>query len=185
MARWAKPVAIGAVTCALLASFAVLLGRIARGRPAAAPAAPWNLGAMEATLAGIKVKEVDSAHETTVFSYDLDNKTDRDYRLASGPNVVIMSRLRSDGSLVTNEQASLSSTAFVPARNRARIALALTRPFPWPAQRDAAAEEAIRQLVTGEIAPLSAFVLFDQANRYQIELPAASARAPEIVGTAP
>ena len=176
---------MGAVTCALLVSFAVLLGRFVRGRPAAAPASPWNVGAMEATLAGIQVKEVDSAHAAILFSYDLDNKTDRDYSLASGPNVVIMSRLRSDGSLVTNEQASLSSTAFVPARNRARIALVLTQPFPWPAQRDAAADETFRQLVTGKIAPLSAFVLFDQANRYQIELPAALPRAAEVVGTAP
>ena len=185
MARWTKPVAMGAVICALLVSFAVLLGRFVRGRPAAAPAAPWNLGALEATLAGIQVKELDSAHAAIVFSYDLDNNTDRDYRLASGPNVVIMSRLRSDGSLVANEQASLTSTAFVPARNRTRIALALTRPFPWPTQRDAAAEEAFRQLVTGEVDGLSAFVLFDQANRYQIELPAAPSRAVEVVGTAP
>lgn len=185
MARWVKSVAIGAVACALLVSFAVLLGRFTRGRSAAGPAAPWNLGAMEATPAGIQVKEVDSAHATIVFSYDLDNKTDQDYRLASGPSVVIMSRLRSGGSLVTNEHASLTSTAFVPARNRTRIALALTRPFPWPAQRDAAAEEAFRQLVTGEVDGLSAFVLFDQANRYQIELPAASPRVAEIVGTAP
>jgi len=140
---------------------------------------------MEATLAGIQVKEVDAAHATIVFSYDVDNKTDSDYSVASGPNVVIMSRLRSSGSLVANEQARLSSTAFVPARNRARIALALTQPFPWPAQRDAAADEAIRQLVTGEMAPLSAFVLFDEAKRYQIELPAAPAGAAQIVGTAP
>jgi len=185
MARWTKPVAIGAVTCALVLSFVLLMGRFARGRSPAAPTAPWNMGAMEATPAGIQVKEVDSAHAAIVFSYDLDNKTDRDYRLASGPNVVIMSRLRSGGSLVTNEQASLGSTAFVPARNRTRIALALTRPFSWPAQRDAAAEEAIRRLVTSEVDGLSAFVLFDQANRYQIELPAASPRAAEIVGTAP
>jgi len=185
MARWTKLVAIGAVTCALLVSFVVLRGRFARGRTPATSGAPWNMGALEATLAGIELKEVDSAHAAIVFSYDLDNNTDSDYRLTSGPNVVIMSRLRSDGSLVANEQARLTSTAFVPARNRTRIALALTRPFPWPAQRDAAAEQAIRQLVTGEVAGLSAFVLFDQANRYQIELPATPPRAAEVVGTSP
>lgn len=185
MARWAKPVAIGAVACLLVLSLVLRLERFARGRSPAAAAAPWNLGAMQATLAEIQVKEVDAAHAAIVFSYDLDNKTGSDYRLASGPNVVIMSRLRSGGSLAAVEQASLTSTAFVPAGNRARIALALTRPFPWPAQRDAAAEEAIRQLVTGEVAGLSAFELFDQANRYQIELPAASPGAADIVGTTP
>ncbi len=174
MARWVKPVAIGAFACALLVTFALLLGRFTRARSAASPVAPWNLAAMQATPAGIQVRELDSAHATIIFSYDLENKTDQDYRLANGPNVVIMSRLRFGGSLVTNEQASLSSTAFVPARNRTRIALAVTRPFPWPAQRDAAADEAIRQLVTGEVDSFSGFVVFDQASRYEIELPAAS-----------
>jgi hypothetical protein len=130
----------------------------------------WNSVAVESTLAGVRVRELDATHAAVVFSYDLDNRTDTDYRLSSGANVVIMSRLQPNGSLSSDQQVSLDSPAFVPARNRTRIALEMRQPFDWPAQRDAAAERQVRQLVADEVAGLQGFVLFDQSTRYQIEL---------------
>ena len=134
----------------------------------------WNSTAIQSTLAGIRVKEIDSAHAAVVFLYDLDNRTDSDYRLASGPSVVIMSRLQPSGSLSADQQISLDATAFVPARNRTRIAIEMSRAFAWPSTRDAAAERQIRQLVAEQVAGLEGFVLFDQAARYEIDLAAAS-----------
>lgn len=130
----------------------------------------WNSQAIESTLAAVRVREVDPAHAAVVFSFDLENKTDSDYRLSAGPNIVIMSRLRGNGSLSSDQQVSLDSAAFVPARDRTRISLEVNHPFNWPAQRDAAADHEVRQFVSDEVAGLRGFVLFDQATRYQIEL---------------
>ncbi len=144
---------------------------------AAAPAAradAWNSSAIQSTLAGIRVRELDPTHAAVVFFYDLENRTDSDYRLASSPNVVIMSRLEPSGSLSGDQQISLDTNAFVPAKNRTRIAIEMSRAFNWPSQRDAAAERQIRQLVADEVAGLEDFVLFDQATRYEIDLAAAS-----------
>jgi hypothetical protein len=134
----------------------------------------WNSSAIESTLAGVRVREVDPAHAAVVFLYDLDNKTDSDYRLSSGPNVVIMSRLQPNGSLSSDQQISLDSAAFVPAKNRTRISVEVNHAFDWPAQRDAAADRQLRQFVADEVSGLQGFVLFDQATRYQIELATAS-----------
>jgi hypothetical protein len=143
--------------------------RYIAGRPQA-----WNSGAIETTLAGVRVRELDNTHAAVVFSYDLDNRTDTDYRLSSGPNVVIMSRLQPNGSLTSVQQVSLDSAAFVPARNRTRISLEIAHPFDWPSQRDAAAERQVRQFVADEVSGVQGFVLFDQSTRYQIELATAS-----------
>jgi hypothetical protein len=122
----------------------------------------------------VRVKEIDPTHAAVLLFYDLDNKTDTDYRLANGPDVVIMSRLESDGSLVSDQQVTLDSAAFVPARNRTRVAVEMSRPFDWPRQNDAVAESQFRQLVAAQISGVEGFVVFDRAARYQIELPAVS-----------
>jgi hypothetical protein len=134
----------------------------------------WDSRAIDSTFAGVRVREVDPAHAAVVFSYDLDNRTGTDYRLSTGPNVVIMSRLEPNGSLSSDQQVSLDSPAFVPAGNRTRIGLEMSHSFDWPTQRDAAAERRIRQFVADQVADLQGFVLFDQATRYQIELATAA-----------
>jgi hypothetical protein len=130
----------------------------------------WNSGAIHGTLAAVRVRELDPTHAAVIFFYDLENRTDSDYRLSSGPNVVIMSRLQSSGILSSDQPISLDAAAFVPAKNRTRIALEITHAFEWPTQRDAAAERQLRQFVADEVSGLSGFVLFDQGTRYQIEL---------------
>ncbi len=66
------------------------------------------------------------------FSYDLDNNTDADYRFAKGAGTVVMTRLKSNGSLSSEAPIELNNSVFLPARNRTRIALQVTRPFNWP-----------------------------------------------------
>ncbi len=160
-----------ACTIGFLLVLVGIVGRLPRSQSLAKPANPWNSRAIESALAGVRVREIDPSKSEVVFVYDLDNKTDNDYQLAKGPTVVIMSRLKSSGSLTSEKQVTLISSAFVPARNRTRIELGVTRAFDWPARMDAASEMRIRQLVAGEIADLTGFVLFDQGTRYQIELP--------------
>jgi hypothetical protein len=153
---------------------ALLLAAFSRAGLFTARANSWNSHAIEGTLAGVRVRELDTSHAAVVFSYDLDNKTGTDYRLASGPNVVIMTRLQPSGSLTAAQQVSLDSAAFVPANNRTRISIEISRPFDWPTQRDSSADRQLRQFVADQVAGLQGFVLFDQANRYQIEMATAS-----------
>jgi hypothetical protein len=166
------------VAC-LIASAVVLLlvvivaGRPPRNPPAAVETPPWNSQAIEGTLAGIRVQEIDLTHAAVVFLYDIENRTDTDYRLAKGPSIVIMSRLKSGGTLSADERIELDSAAFVPARNRTRIALQVSHIFSWPGQNTAYAERAFNQLVAGDVAGVAGFVLFDQTNRYEIDFPAA------------
>ena len=146
------------------------------------PATPaptgWNPAAVHGTLAGIQVREVDTNHAAIVFSYDIDNQTDADYQLTKGPNAVILSRLKSDGTLVTNDALQLDNSIFLPARNRTRISFEEAKPFHWPTElvpgrMGPVTQEKYRSLVAQETANLSGFVLFDQNAHYQIELPGA------------
>jgi hypothetical protein len=181
MALWQKTGSIAIASCGFLLLLILVFGKFSRpvsSTPASAN--PWNSSAVESTLSGVRVKEIDPTHAAVMFFYDLDNKTDTDYRLANGPDVVIMSRLASGGSLVSDQQVTLDSAAFVPARNRSRVAVEMNRPFDWPKQNDTAAESQLRQLVAAEAAGVEEFVIFDRAARYQIELPAASPQLRQV-----
>ena len=167
---------MGLVACAIILLLISILGRFVTLKSPATPVGAWNSGAIEATCAGIRVREIDSTHAAVSFLYDLDNKTDTDYRLVKGPGIVIMDRLDGGGALRRDELVGLDSTAFVPARNRTRIALEITHSFNWPAGRDA--DHELNQLVAGDLGGLLGFVLFDQTGRYQIELPTASPDVP-------
>jgi hypothetical protein len=164
---------IGTFACVFLLLLALIVGRYSRPASTKAAANPWNTHAIEGALSGVRVREVDATHAAVVFLYDLDNRTDTDYRLTKGPDVVVMSRLKTTDSLSSDEPADIESSAFLPAGNRARVAIEVLQPFAWPSQKDAAADRNFRDLVAGRVADLRGFVVFDQAARYQIELPAA------------
>jgi hypothetical protein len=167
-------------TVGFLLAMAQVLGKPSQAQSVPKSAIPWNAHAIEGSLAGLRVREIDGSNSAVVFLYDLDNKTDSDYKLAKGPSVVIMSRLKSSGSLSSDKPAILASSAFVPAKNRTRIALEIRQPFAWPARMDAKSEGRFRQLVAGEVADINGFVLFDESARYQIDLPGAW---PEVENT--
>jgi hypothetical protein len=168
----AKKLGIGALSAIVLVVALIVTLRIFTGeRTSATRPTSWNSRAIQARFSGVKVREVDPASADLIFSFDLDNTTDADYQLAKGPNVVIMSRLKSDGSFSSEQEVNLNSSIFVPAGNRTRVALEIVRPFQWPAQQDAASDAKFRQLVVGQVADLDGFVLFDQTTRYQIDLP--------------
>jgi hypothetical protein len=167
------------LAAALVVLVVFVLPRTPAPEPAekrAAPAATWNASAIESTFAGVRVKEVDATHAGLIFSYDLDNNTDTDYQMTKGPNTVVMTRLKSDGSLSSDEPVELNNSVFLPARNRTRISVEVTRNFNWPtgmgiSQIGPVNQEKFRKLVTQEVANVSGFVLFDQTSHFQIELP--------------
>lgn len=170
---WKKIGVAGLVVCALLLLTMVVVARFAQNKPPAKRTPTWDSLAIEGTLAGVRVQEIDPTHAAVVFLYDLENKTDTDYHLAKGPNIVVMSRLKPGGTLSADEPVTLDAAAFVPARNRTRVALEVSHLFNWPGQGSAYAERQFDQLVAADVAGVAGFVLFDQTNRYEIDFPAA------------
>jgi hypothetical protein len=180
---WQKIGVIGIFTLGFLVVLVVVMGRSQRSEISAKPENPWNSHAVQSIYAGVRVREIDPSNAAIVFLYDLNNKTDTDYQLAKGPGVVVMSRLKSSGSFSSERSVTLSAPAFVPANNRTRIALEIAEPFSWPTRMDALSESRFRQLLAQEVADLDGFALFDEAHRYQIDLPGSwpeieKARAP-------
>jgi hypothetical protein len=132
---------------------------------------PWNSGAITATYVGAQLRELDSGNAAVYLAYEVQNHTDSDYQLADGPGALVMSRLRTDGSLSSQEQIRLSYPTFLPARQRARVALEVPASFSWPADNDPAFQDKLRDLVNQKLEEVQAFVLFDQADRFEIEFP--------------
>jgi hypothetical protein len=132
---------------------------------------PWNSNAITASYVGAQLRELDSGNAALYLAYEVQNHTDSDYRLADGPEALVMSRLRADGSLSSQEQVRLSYPTFLPARQRARVALEIPSPFGWPADGDPAFQDKLRDFVNQKLMEAQTFVLFDQTDRFEIEFP--------------
>jgi hypothetical protein len=132
---------------------------------------PWNSGAITATYLGTQLREIDAANASLQLSYKLQNNTDADYRLSDGPGLVVMSRMANDGSLNSQDDVRLAYPTFLPARQRARITLNLRHRFEWPANSDPALQDKLKRFINQLLLGVDGFVLFDQGDRCQIELP--------------
>src|SRR5690348_7784861 len=133
--------------------------------------AGWNQGTISAGYIGSQLREIDNTRASLVISYDLENDTDSDYRLNDGPNLVILSRLKSDGSYSQDQPIRLSYPVFLPARQHARLAVEITQPFNWPSDADSGSIGKLRNFVRQRLQNVGEFVLFDEANHRQLELP--------------
>jgi hypothetical protein len=133
--------------------------------------AGWKQGTVSAGYVGSQLREIDKTRSSLIISYDLENNTDSDYRLADGPGVVILSRLKSDGSFSQEQPIRLSYPVFLPAWQHARLAIEITQPFNWPSEDDAAYLDKMRNFVRQRLENVGGFVLFDQTKHWQLELP--------------
>ena len=131
----------------------------------------WNSRAIKATYVGSQLRKIDKSNAGLLFYYDLENSTDSDYRFSDGPHLVVMCRLLSNNSLSSEQNVRLDYPVFLPARQRARIALGISHPFNWPPPTDPAVEDKFKDFVKQRVADVEGFVLFDEANRCQIEFP--------------
>lgn len=141
----------------------------ARGAPGGAQ--PWKSAALTATYVSTELRQVDPANAALFLYYEIENKTDSDYRLGAAPGLVIMSRLRSGGSLSSQEDVRFSFPAFIPARQRVRVALEMRHAFAWPGDKDSAQQDKLRDFVNQHLDNVNEFVLFDPADRTEIEFP--------------
>lgn len=160
------------IVVVLLLAFLTLGRPIFKKPPQEEVRTGWSRDGIKASYVAAQLREVDRAHSSLILSYDLSNQTDLDYRLSEGPGVVIMSRLKGDGSLSQEESIHLSYPVFLPARQRARLAIEISRAFPWP-REDSHYEEKLREFVKQRLGDIRGFVLFDEPSHNQIDLPAA------------
>jgi hypothetical protein len=137
---------------------------------------PWNPNAIKATFDSLDTEGDDNM---IVFNYTLQNTTGLDYRAASGSQVSIAARLRRQESLnFPAHGIRIDYPIFVPSHQRAHLSVHVGYRYsqkgpPWPAPSDELKEYRARLLefVGKTMANLNGFVLFDDARRYQIELP--------------
>lgn len=140
-------------------------------RPPPPDPSAWKTNLLRGVFTGMQVRQLDSSNAALVFYFDLENPTGADFRLPNDSNLVVMSRLKSNGSLSAENRPHLQEGAFIPARNRTRIALFLNRSFAWPSPFDPSADAKIRDFASQCVSNLSGFVLFDQSSHFQIDLP--------------
>lgn len=131
----------------------------------------WHRATITAGYIGTELKEIDNTRSSVIISYDLENHTDSDYRLTDNPGLVILSRLKSDGSFSQEQPIRLSYPVFLPARQHARLAIEITQPFNWPSEGDSTYLDKMRNFVKQRLRNVGEFVLFDQTNHWQLELP--------------
>ena len=162
---------VGSAGAALLGISLVTGNSTLFKRPPRVEPPAWNQGTINAGYIGSQLREIDKTRASLVISYDLENNTDSDYRLADGPSVVILSRLKSDGSYSQDQPIRLSYPVFLPARQHARLAVEITQPFNWPSDTDSGSIEKLRSFVKQRLQNVGEFVLFDEANHRQLELP--------------
>jgi len=135
----------------------------------------WKHSAITASYIGAQLREISQGNATLFLAYALQNHTDVDYPLEGGSGVFLMSRLKPNGALSSQEQIQLSYPTFLPARQKARVALEITHLFGWPAENDPLfrdRQDKLKELFKW-LADVQSFVLFDQANHLQIEFPGA------------
>lgn len=159
---------------------------------------PWNRTAIVAKFDSVATV---GKTNTLAFYYRLQNTTDNDYkvRLVINHNVVIMAKTRSwhvsrdairsrDGreilpveeseSLVpTSDWLDTDDSVFIPAGQTVRIAIRLRHTYlewlsmnPTPDEQRAY-QEKLAAYVADQFSTLDGFVVFDEVNRYQIDLP--------------
>jgi hypothetical protein len=161
------------VAAGLLLLIAVAVGGSVLKSPHRDASESWNPEKIEATYVGCQFREVDRMHSSLTVTYDLKNNSNLDYRLAEGPDLVVMTKLQSNGSLSQEEPARLGYPVFLPAGQRARLAVEITRNFAWPAENDPQYGDKLKDFVKQRLQGVGEFVVFDGAHHLQIELPGA------------
>jgi hypothetical protein len=143
-------------------------------------AATWKQESISAAYVGSQLKQVDKTHSSLIISYDVENDGSSDYNLTESPSLLILTRLKSDGSLSREQPARLSYPVFLPPGQHARLAVEITEPFVWPAQEDPAYLDKLREFVKRRLENVAEFLVFDQADRSQLQLPSAWGELQEV-----
>lgn len=170
---WKRTVLVAlAISLGLSLAVAVVIGVLAwyRSRPL-----PWNNEAIKATFDFINTE---NERNTTVFGYTLENKTRVDYRMQQRSDILIMSKLKRQKSLVSSdEDIKVDLPVFIPPGERLDFRIHLGLSYPHKPKAGQTFEEQreyqkrVGDFVNRELGNLDGFVIYDKVNRYQINFP--------------
>jgi hypothetical protein len=139
------------------------------------PLKNWNTTAILSSDAAPTFGSGDDGNKVT-FTYTLQNTTDADYEIGTDTEVRITFK-NTDGSLtepLPKEVAALRRPVFVPAKQKAMTRLSIVFgkvPQKSAHETDDQYHEKLRGFLIEEMGD-TGFVIFDERNRYQINLPA-------------
>lgn len=139
-----------------------------------APPQRWNKNALVAT----EPPGFDASKDgkRIVFTYSVENTTNTDYSVDSiyGIKVLIRDKGDSLSQPLSEDTSPLRLPIFIPAKQRGRLTVSLTLsgiPVQATTDTDAEYHEQLRIYCEKHLASIAGFVLFDDTNRYQVNLP--------------
>lgn len=187
MIGWKKLVvmAVG-FGCGSAVVLAAMLGGFVwyQGRPAKPK--PWDARAIVATFdyPDTELAEPEGPNgfraNTIVAYYTLENTTGNDYHMPPQDQLEVNGRLKIEKSLTSSSDIVTldKDQIFIPAKERRRFAVHLHYPVtesfepePKTTEERRKKRKLIADYMNNELANLAGFVVFDNASRYQINLP--------------
>jgi hypothetical protein len=137
------------------------------------PPTPWNTTALLAKEP--PSFDVSQDGRDIEFTYSVENTTETDYQTESDSQIRMMLRLKNGAfSRPLPGVAPLELPIFIPAKQKGVLTLRLsssTIPGREASESDAQYHERLRAYCERGIGDVGEFVLFDDVNRYQINLP--------------
>jgi len=138
------------------------------------PPKAWDVNALVA--AGPPGFNVTDDGKHIQFKFQLENKTDTDYSVESGDHLKVTVKLKNGAFAPPYPSLAklVDMPIFVPAKQRALVLVKLPAsdiPTRAATETDAQYHERIRTYCEGHFENLQEFVIFDDLNHYQINLP--------------
>jgi hypothetical protein len=151
--------------------FAFLLGELSFQNPSTKPLQPENNSTITATYVGTRLKQIDKTHAILFFAYNLENNTPNDYHLSDSPDILVMARLKAEGTLSQTEALNLSYPVVVPSKQSVRVEVQEQYAFLWPSTSDPGLDDKLKNFVRDKLQNIGGLVLFDEMDHWQVELP--------------
>jgi hypothetical protein len=155
--------------------FAVILASIVglsiwyEGRPPREP--DWNSAAIKATFKNVLIT-TSTPKPKLIFSYSLENTTDRDYSIDGASQVLVMATLPEGKGFEPEETLSLPPSLYIPAKQKVVLTVFKEGEYneAYP-ERDKDSSDKIAPYMNRRLKELDGFVVFDKSRRYKIVLP--------------
>ncbi|SRR5260221_2277886 len=133
------------------------------------PPKPWDTKAITATFNKLEFGNIGKEQAAGIFSYILENDTEYDYRLPD--NLITMQHLSGSNTL-DKFNLMVEEKIFIPSHQRASVTLvALFNSKDDITPADLNDEKKLAEFATRRIKSIDHLVLFDESNRYEIDLP--------------
>lgn len=158
---------LGLVLCAVFAMFVWFESR---------PAPPKSWKTTSLVSADEPSFDVSTDGKKLRLMFVVENKTAEDYNLSSHDQLKIVSRL-ADGSVsqpIPQDALEVEFPVFIPAKQRGRMHMNILYaglPVKNGSESDAAFHERLRQFMNEEFDGFGGFSVFDETNKYQLNLP--------------